>query len=99
MGLASQSGLPSPRVSLRAPIDFLPVSYLDPKYQQHFVPYLINHTVVLSRPHVHPIKLLLRLQLLHSMRTRILFQAKNVTDHFLSDVRIEFANISFSGGG
>ena len=44
------------------------------------------------------VELLLRLHLLHPMRTRILFQAENVPVHLLSDVRIEFSEIPLSGG-
>jgi hypothetical protein len=58
----------------------------------------LNSTVVLPRPHVDAVELLLRFDLLHPVRTRILFQTENVPVHLLADVRIELAEVLLSGG-
>ena len=41
---------------------------------------------------------LVRLQLLHAMRTGILFQAEDVPGHLFSDTRIKLTNRPFSSG-
>jgi len=79
-------------------IDFLPVPHLHHQDKEDFVPNLINDAVVLPRSHIDAVELLLRLQLLDSMRARIFFQTENVPVHVLADVRIELAEVPLSGG-
>ena len=74
------------------------VSYLHHQDQQNIVPNLIEGAVVLPRPNGDAIELLLRLQLLHSMRTWVLFQAEKVQVDLLADVSIELAKVPLSGG-
>jgi hypothetical protein len=83
--------------SLQPTVHFLPVSHSHHENQEDLIPNLINGAIVLPRPHVDAVELLLRLYLLRSMRTRILFQAENVPVHLLSDVRIEFPEVPLSG--
>src|SRR5208283_585745 len=52
----------------------------------------------LPRPNIDAVELLFRFHLLHTMRTRTLFQAENVPVDLLSDVRIELAKIPLGSG-
>jgi hypothetical protein len=70
-----------------------PVSNLRHEDEENFVPDPIDGAVVLPRPHGDAMEFLFRLQLLHAMGTRILFQAENVPVHWLADVGIELAEI------
>jgi hypothetical protein len=79
-------------------VDFLSVSHLHDEDEQDLSPNLVNDAVVLPWTHVNAIELLLRLHLLHSMRTWIVLQAENVPGHLLSDMRIELAEVPLSGG-
>ena len=44
------------------------------------------------------VKLLFRLHFLHAVRTRTLFKAENVPADLLSDLRVQLAEVPFSGG-
>ena len=68
----------------------LPVSHLHHENQESLVPNL-------PRPDMDAAELLLRLHLLHSMRTWILFQTEKIPVHLLAEVRIELADVFLSG--
>src|ERR1039458_3625326 len=84
--------------SLHSAVDLFPVSYLYHQDEESFVPNLIDGSVVLPRSNGDAIELLLRLHLLHSMRTWVLFQAEKVQVDLLADVSIELAKVPLSGG-
>jgi hypothetical protein len=84
--------------SLHPAIHFLSISYLHHKNDENFVPNLVNDAVVLPRPYVDAVELLLRLHLLHSVRTWIVLQAENVPGNLFPDMRIELTEVPLSGG-
>ncbi len=82
-----------------AAVHFFAVSHSYYENEQSFVSNLINGAVVLSGAQMDAKELLARFQPLRPTRTRILFQEEKVPDHFLSDVRIEPAEVPPGGGG
>ena len=81
-----------------AAVNFLPVSNLYDENEEFIIPNLINGTVVLSGSHIDAVEFFLRLQLLHSMRARVFFEAEDVQVHLLADTRIQLADRLFRSG-
>jgi len=59
---------------------------------------LVNGAVVLSRLHIDAVEFSLRLHLVHSMRTRIVFELFYVGEDLSADVRVQSLQVPDGGG-